>query len=140
MVKHIFLTCGVLLLATAQTAFAKELEGMLVTQNNYVRIRSCDLKNNYTLLPGSGNGYEAAAEIISVRKNTPENTPIYVRLRGNLENTNFLIPGLISSKWARAAMYRIPKLRLPKSLFESIRLLSRNQVRLEGSLSLNKTI
>lgn len=44
MVKHIFLTCGVLLSATAQTAFAKELEGMLVTQNNYVRIRSCDLK------------------------------------------------------------------------------------------------
>ena len=86
MVKHIFLTCGVLLSATAQTAFAKELEGMLVTQNNYVRIRSCDLKNNYTLLPGSGNGYEAAAEIISVRKNTPENTPIYVGLRGNLEN------------------------------------------------------
>jgi len=77
-----------------QTAFAKELEGMLVTQNNYVRIRSCDLKNNYTLLPGSGNGYEAAAEIISVRKNTPENTPIYVGLRGNLENTNFLISGI----------------------------------------------
>jgi len=75
-------------------AFAKELEGMLVTQNNYVRIRSCDLKNNYTLLPGSGNGYEAAAEIISVRKNTPENTPIYVGLRGNLENTNFLISGI----------------------------------------------
>jgi len=94
MVKHIFLTCGVVLSATAQTAFAKELEGMLVTQNNYVRIRSCDLKNNYTLLPGSGNGYEAAAEIISVRKNTPENTPIYVGLRGNLENTNFLISGI----------------------------------------------
>ena len=94
MVKHIFLTCGVLLSATAQTAFAKELEGMLVTQNNYVRIRSCDLKNNYTLLPGSGNGYEAAAEIISVRKNTPENTPIYVGLIGNLENTNFLISGI----------------------------------------------
>ena len=94
MVKHIFLTCGVLLSATAQTTFAKELEGMLVTQNNYVRIKSCDLKNNYTLLPGSGNGYEAAAEIISVRKNTPENTPIYVRLRGNLENTNFLISGI----------------------------------------------
>ena len=94
MVKHIFLTCGVLLSATAQTTFAKELEGMLVTQNNYVRIRSCDLKNNYTLLPGSGNGYEAAAEIISVRKNTPENTPIYVGLRGNLENTNFLISGI----------------------------------------------
>ena len=94
MVKHIFLTCGVLLSATAPTAFAKELEGMLVTQNNYVRIRSCDLKNNYTLLPGSGNGYEAAAEIISVRKNTPENTPIYVGLRGNLENTNFLISGI----------------------------------------------
>ena len=94
MVKHIFLTCGVLLSATAQTAFAKELEGMLVIQNNYVRIRSCDLKNNYTLLPGSGNGYEAAAEIISVRKNTPENTPIYVGLRGNLENTNFLISGI----------------------------------------------
>jgi len=94
MVKHIFLTCGVLLPAPAQTAFAKELEGMLVTQNNYVRIRSCDLKNNYTLLPGSGNGYEAAAEIISVRKNTPENTPIYVGLRGNLENTNFLISGI----------------------------------------------
>ena len=94
MVKHIFLTCGVLLSATAQTAFAKELEGMLVTQNDYVRIRSCDLKNNYTLLPGSGNGYEAAAEIISVRKNTPENTPIYVGLRGNLENTNFLISGI----------------------------------------------
>lgn len=94
MVKHIFLTCGVLLSATAQTAFAKELEGMLVTQNNYVRIRSCDLKNNYTLLPGSGNGYEAAAEIISVRKNAPENTPIYVGLRGNLENTNFLISGI----------------------------------------------
>ena len=94
MVKHIFLTCGVLLSATAQTAFAKELEGMLVTQNNYVRIRSCDLKNNYTLLPGSGHGYEAAAEIISVRKNTPENTPIYVGLRGNLENTNFLISGI----------------------------------------------
>ena len=94
MVKHIFLTCGVLLSATAQTAFAKELEGMLVTQNNYVRIRSCDLKNNYTLLPGSGNGYEAAAEIISVRKNTPESTPIYVGLRGNLENTNFLISGI----------------------------------------------
>ena len=94
MVKHIFLICGVLLSATAQTAFAKELEGMLVTQNNYVRIRSCDLKNNYTLLPGSGNGYEAAAEIISVRKNTPENTPIYVGLRGNLENTNFLISGI----------------------------------------------
>jgi hypothetical protein len=66
----------------------------LVTQNNYVRIKSCDLKNNYTLLPGSGNGYEAAAEIISVRKNTPENTPIYVGLRGNLENTNFLISGI----------------------------------------------
>ena len=94
MVKHIFLTCGVLLSATAQTAFAKELEGMLVTQNNYVRIQSCDLKNNYTLLPGSGNGYEAVAEIISVRKNTPENTPIYVGLRGNLENTNFLISGI----------------------------------------------
>ena len=94
MVKHIFLTCGVLLSATAQTAFANEMEGMLVTQNNYVRIRSCDLKNNYTLLPGSGNGYEAAAEIISVRKNTPENTPIYVGLRGNLENTNFLISGI----------------------------------------------
>ena len=94
MIKHIFLTCGALLSVTAQTAFAKELEGMLVTQNNYVRIRSCDLKNNYTLLPGSGNGYEAAAEIISVRKNTPENTPIYVRLRGNLENTNFLISGI----------------------------------------------
>ena len=94
MVKHIFLTCGVLLSATAQTTFAKELEGMLVTQNNYVRIKSCDLKNNYTLLPGSGNGYEAAAEIISVRKNTPENTPIYVGLRGNLENTNFLISGI----------------------------------------------
>ena len=94
MVKHIFLTCGVLLSATAQTTFAKELEGMLVTQNNYVRIKSCDLKNNYTLLPGSGNGYEAAAEIISVRKNTPEDTPIYVGLRGNLENTNFLISGI----------------------------------------------
>ena len=94
MVKHIFLTCGVLLSATSQTTFAKELEGMLVTQNNYVRIKSCDLKNNYTLLPGSGNGYEAAAEIISVRKNTPENTPIYVGLRGNLENTNFLISGI----------------------------------------------
>jgi len=94
MVKHFFLPGGVLLSATAQTAFAKELEGMLVTQNNYVRIRSCDLKNNYTLLPGSGNGYEAAAEIISVRKNTPENTPIYVGLRGNLENTNFLISGI----------------------------------------------
>ena len=94
MVKHIFLTCGVLLSATAQTTFAKELEGMLVTQNKYVRIKSCDLKNNYTLLPGSGNGYEAAAEIISVRKNTPENTPIYVGLRGNLENTNFLISGI----------------------------------------------
>ena len=94
MVKHIFLTCGVLLSATAQTAFANELAGMLVTQTNYVRIRSCDLKNNYTLLPGSGNGYEAGAEIISVRKNTPESTPIYVGLRGNLENTNFLISGI----------------------------------------------
>ena len=46
MVKHFFLTCSVLLSAAAQTALAKEydLEGTLVTQNNYVRIQSCNLK------------------------------------------------------------------------------------------------
>ena len=55
MVKHIFLTCGVLLSATAQTAFAKELEGMLVTQNNYVRIRSCDLKNSPYVISNYSN-------------------------------------------------------------------------------------
>ena len=55
MVKHFFLTCSVLLSAAAQTALAKEydLEGTLVTQNNYVRIQSCNLKNTYALLPGS---------------------------------------------------------------------------------------
>ena len=91
MVKHFFLTCSVLLSAAAQTALAKEydLEGTLVTQNNYVRIQSCNLKNTYALLPGSGNGYEATAEIVSARKNMPESTPIYVALKGKLESSNF---------------------------------------------------
>lgn len=96
MVKHFFLTCSVLLSAAAQTALAKEydLEGTLVTQNNYVRIQSCNLKNTYALLPGSGNGYEATAEIVSSRKNMPESTPIYVALKGKLENPNFLVSGI----------------------------------------------
>ena len=96
MVKHFFLTCSVLLSAAAQTALAKEydLEGTLVTQNNYVRIQSCNLKNTYALLPGRGNGYEAAAEIVSARKNMPESTPIYVALKGKLESPNFLVSGI----------------------------------------------
>lgn len=96
MVKHFFLTCSVLLSAAAQTALAKEydLEGTLVTQNNYVRIQSCNLKNTYALLPGSGNGYEATAEIVSSRKNMPESTPIYVALKGKLESPNFLVSGI----------------------------------------------
>lgn len=96
MVKHFFLTCSVLLSAAAQTALAKEydLEGTLVTQNNYVRIQSCNLKNTYALLPGSGNGYEATAEIVSARKNMPESTPIYVALKGKLESSNFLVSGI----------------------------------------------
>lgn len=96
MVKHFFLTCSVLLSAAAQTALAKEydLEGTLVTQNNYVRIQSCNLKNTYVLLPGSGNGYEATAEIVSSRKNMPESTPIYVALKGKLESPNFLVSGI----------------------------------------------
>ncbi|WP_107857823.1 hypothetical protein [Neisseria subflava] len=96
MVKHFFLTCSVLLSAAAQTALAKEydLEGTLVTQNNYVRIQSCNLKNTYALLPGSGNGYEATAEIVSTRKNMPESTPIYVALKGKLESSNFLVSGI----------------------------------------------
>lgn len=96
MVKHFFLTCSVLLSAAAQTALAKEydLEGTLVTQNNYVRIQSCNLKNTYALLPGSGNGYEATAEIVSARKNMPESTPIYVALKGKLESPNFLVSGI----------------------------------------------
>ena len=96
MVKHFFLTCSVLLSAAAQTALAKEydLEGTLVTQNNYVRIQSCNLKNTYALLPGSGNGYEAIAEIVSARKNMPESTPIYVALKGKLESPNFLVSGI----------------------------------------------
>ena len=96
MVKHFFLTCSVLLSAAAQTALAKEydLEGTLVTQNNYVRIESCNLKNTYALLPGSGNGYEATAEIVSARKNMPESTPIYVALKGKLESPNFLVSGI----------------------------------------------
>ena len=77
-------------------ALAKEydLEGTLVTQNNYVRIQSCNLKNTYALLPGSGNGYEATAEIVSARKNMPESTPIYVALKGKLESPNFLVSGI----------------------------------------------
>ena len=96
MVKHFFLTCSVLLSAAAQTALAKEydLEGTLVTQNNYVRIESCNLKNTYALLPGSGNGYEASAEIVSARKNMPESMPIYVALKGKLESPNFLVSGI----------------------------------------------
>ena len=96
MVKHFFLTCSVLLSAAAQTALAKEydLEGTLVTQNNYVRIESCNLKNTYALLPGSGNGYEAIAEIISTRKNISESTPIYAALKGSLESSNFLVSGI----------------------------------------------
>ena len=96
MVKHFFLTCSVLLSAAAQTALAKEydLEGTLVTQNNYVRIQSCNLKNTYALLPGRGNGYEATAEIVSARKNMPESTPIYVALKGKLESPNFLVSGI----------------------------------------------
>lgn len=96
MVKHFFLTCSVLLSAAAQTALAKEydLEGTLVTQNNYVRIQSCNLKDTYALLPGSGNGYEATAEIVSARKNMPESTPIYVALKGKLESPNFLVSGI----------------------------------------------
>lgn len=96
MVKHFFLTCSVLLSAATQTALAKEydLEGILVTQNNYVRIQSCNLKNTYALLPGSGNGYEATAEIVSARKNMPESTPIYVALKGKLESPNFLVSGI----------------------------------------------
>ena len=96
MVKHFFLTCSVLLSAAAQTALAKEydLEGTLVTQNNYVRIQSCNLKNTYALLPGSGNGYEATAEIVSARKNMPESMPIYVALKGKLESPNFLVSGI----------------------------------------------
>lgn len=96
MVKHFFLTYSVLLSAAAQTALAKEydLEGTLVTQNNYVRIQSCNLKNTYALLPGSGNGYEATAEIVSTRKNMPESTPIYVALKGKLESSNFLVSGI----------------------------------------------
>ena len=96
MVKHFFLTCSVLLSAAAQMALAKEydLEGTLVTQNNYVRIQSCNLKNTYALLPGSGNGYEATAEIVSARKNMPESTPIYVALKGKLESPNFLVSGI----------------------------------------------
>ena len=96
MVKHFFLTCSVLLSAAAQTALAKEydLEGTLVTQNNYVRIESCNLKNTYALLPGSGNGYEATAEIVSARKNMPESMPIYVALKGKLESPNFLVSGI----------------------------------------------
>ncbi len=96
MVKHFFLTCSVLLSAATQTALAKEydLEGTLVTQNNYVRIQSCNLKNTYALLPGSGNGYEATAEIVSARKNMPESTPIYVALKGKLESPNFLVSGI----------------------------------------------
>ena len=96
MVKHFFLTCSVLLSAAAQTALAKEydLEGTLVTQNNYVRIESCNLKNTYALLPGSGNGYEATAEIVSARKNMPERMPIYVALKGKLESPNFLVSGI----------------------------------------------
>ena len=96
MVKHFFLTCSVLLSAAAQTALAKEydLEGTLVTQNNYVRIQSCNLKNTYALLPGSGNGYEAIAEIISTRKNISESTPIYAALKGSLESSNFLVSGI----------------------------------------------
>ena len=96
MVKHFFLTCSVLLSAAAQTALAKEydLEGTLVTQNNYVRIQSCNLKKTYALLPGSGNGYEATAEIVRARKNMPESTPIYVALKGKLESPNFLVSGI----------------------------------------------
>lgn len=96
MVKHFFLTCSVLLSAATQTALAKEydLEGTLITQNNYVRIQSCNLKNTYALLPGSGNGYEAIAEIISTRKNISESTPIYAALKGSLESSNFLVSGI----------------------------------------------
>lgn len=96
MVKHFFLTCGVLLSAATQIALAKEydLEGTLITQNNYVRIQSCNLKNTYALLPGSGNGYEAIAEIISTRKNISESTPIYAALKGSLESSNFLVSGI----------------------------------------------
>lgn len=96
MVKHFFLTCSVLLSAATQIALAKEydLEGTLITQNNYVRIQSCNLKNTYALLPGSGNGYEAIAEIISTRKNISESTPIYAALKGSLEGSNFLVSGI----------------------------------------------
>ncbi|MDO1509205.1 MULTISPECIES: hypothetical protein [unclassified Neisseria] len=102
---------GVLLLCSAVTLSAPVFSentnkhkqdgyfpGMLIVKNEYVRLQDCTRRSEYILLPSGKYGYEAMAELISVRKNTPIDVPVSVGLKGEVEYTpenepteNFLI-------------------------------------------------
>ena len=75
--------------------------GMLIVKGEYVRLQNCTQRQDYTLLPAGKYGYETMAELISVRKNMPDNIPISVGLQGEVEydeslnaTGNFLVRGL----------------------------------------------
>ncbi|MDO5069927.1 MAG: hypothetical protein Q4D78_06980 [Neisseria zoodegmatis] len=79
--------------------------GMLIVENDFVRLQDCTRRQHYSLLPYKKYGYEAMAELISTRKSTPAKTPIYVALKGEVEYSSdsnptntFLVSGIESIK------------------------------------------
>lgn len=75
--------------------------GMLISKDSYVRLKNCSQNHDYALLPSGKYGYEVMAELISIRKNTPFETPVSVGLHGEVEydsaknpTGNFLVRGL----------------------------------------------
>lgn len=75
--------------------------GMLISKDSYVRLKNCSQNSDYTLLPAGKYGYEAMAELISIRKNTSPEIPISVGIQGEVEydathtpSGNFLVRGL----------------------------------------------
>ncbi|OSI33506.1 hypothetical protein [Neisseria dumasiana] len=116
MPHHIRLAILALLYHVSVPAFAQPAEhpkdaangyfpGMLIVENNFVRLQDCTRRQHYSLLPYKKYGYEAMAELISIRKNTPSKTPVYVALKGEIEyakdNTptdTFLVSGIDTVK------------------------------------------
>ncbi|VEF00491.1 hypothetical protein [Neisseria canis] len=87
--RYFFAFAGFLLLANssvcAVTTSAENYLGMLIEKDEYVRLQDCDEQMEYTLAPSGKYGYDAIAELISLRKNTTANIPISVRLNGSIE-------------------------------------------------------
>ena len=98
----------------AATTTAENYLGMLIEKDEYVRLQDCSKQIEYTLVPSGKYGYDAIAELISLRKNTAVSIPISVSLNGSIEeninnnkNRYFLVNDISSVKTGESC-YIVP--------------------------------